>query len=291
MRALPPPIRAAPPRAMGRAWPWLLAALACLGLVLAWALTPPSTASGLETARSEPAPKLAASAPISLRILVIGASSGIGRETAQLASARGHRVIGLARRPPTPTSEPAGTSLSASPTPPATDAATTLELRQGDIQDADAVADAARDVDAIVISIGAPMGREPVSVFSRGMRNVLAALEGRPGTTVVSVTGIGAGDSRGHGGFGYDRILWPLLLREIYLDKDREEAALRVSPVRYTIVRPGFLTDDDSDAPYRIVTQVGELRAGAISRRQVAEFMLATIEQDLYSRQTVLLTR
>lgn len=41
---------------------------------------------------------------------------------------------------------------------------------------------------------------------------------------LICITGLGAGDSRGHGGFLYDRLILPLLLRNVYEDKDRQEA-------------------------------------------------------------------
>ena len=60
---------------------------------------------------------------------------------------------------------------------------------------------------------------------------------------LVCVTGIGAGDSKGHGGFLYDSIFLPFLLGTIYADKDRQELVIKASDVDWTIVRPGFLTN------------------------------------------------
>lgn len=59
---------------------------------------------------------------------------------------------------------------------------------------------------------------------------------------VGATRGIGAGDSKGHGGFFYDRIFYPLLLKAVYSDKDRQESLIRASNADWTIVRPGFLT-------------------------------------------------
>ena len=46
---------------------------------------------------------------------------------------------------------------------------------------------------------------------------------------LITVTGFGAGDSRGHGGFGYDWIVFPLLLKRVYDDKDVQEWIVRLS--------------------------------------------------------------
>jgi hypothetical protein len=43
------------------------------------------------------------------------------------------------------------------------------------------------------------------------------------------ITGVGAGDSRGHGGFFCDRFFPPLLLRKVYVDKNRQGDVIRTS--------------------------------------------------------------
>lgn len=54
---------------------------------------------------------------------------------------------------------------------------------------------------------------------------------------LVCITGMGAGDSRGHGGFLYDCLFLPLMLRKVYEDKDRQEEAIRASALDWTIAR------------------------------------------------------
>jgi hypothetical protein len=44
---------------------------------------------------------------------------------------------------------------------------------------------------------------------------------------LISVTGLGAGDSRGHGGLLYDAVVFPLLLKRVYDDKDVQEWVIR----------------------------------------------------------------
>jgi uncharacterized protein YbjT (DUF2867 family) len=90
---------------------------------------------------------------------------------------------------------------------------------------------------------------------------------------------------------GYDRIFMPLPLKQIYLDKSRQEDLLRSSAARFTIVRPGFLNDDSTARPYRLVHDRNGVRSDAISRAQVAQFIVAVIEQESQARQTLLLGR
>jgi putative NADH-flavin reductase len=107
---------------------------------------------------------------------------------------------------------------------------------------------------------------------------------------LICVTGIGAGDSKGHGGFLYDRLVNPLLLKTIYEDKDRQEALIKASQADWTIVRPGFLTNGPLTGKYRVITDLTGITAGRISRADVAHFILAELADKRYLRQTLLLT-
>lgn len=256
-----------------RAWIWAIAIIVAVIAALALLLAPPTAARGLSASNAQAAPRLSDSPPRTLRILVIGGTSGVGLQTTRLALSRGHEVLVLSRRGRIePAQSPAPTIL------------------QGDIRDAEAVANAMREVDAVVISISTPAGREPVSVFSDGVRNVLSAAPPEHASRVLFVSGIGAGDSRGHGGFGHDRVILPILLAENYADKERAEALLRASAADWTIVRPGFLTDEPSEARYHVVSDMSGVRSGSLSRADVAHYLIAALETGAGSRRTVLLT-
>jgi putative NADH-flavin reductase len=107
---------------------------------------------------------------------------------------------------------------------------------------------------------------------------------------LICVTGIGAGDSKGHGGFIYDTLILPFLFRTVYADKDRQEALMKASGADWTIVRPGFLSNDPLTKNYRILTDLTGVTAGRISRADVAHFILQELEARQYLRQTPLLT-
>jgi hypothetical protein len=46
---------------------------------------------------------------------------------------------------------------------------------------------------------------------------------------LVCITGMGAGDTRSHRGFAFDRLSTPLVLRKVYVDKNRQQDAVRAS--------------------------------------------------------------
>ncbi len=256
--------------AKGRLWSWIGGIVLSLALVI-FLLWPPPHASGITAENAGHAPSLAGeTAARPVRILVIGGTSGVGLETVRLAQARGHTVTGMSRHA---AAEPLKGER--------------LRYVQGDITKAADVLTAAANQDVIVTAISIDPTRSPVSVFSIGARNVLDAMSASGTKRLIAVTGIGAGDSRGHGGFGYDRVFFPLMLRTMYEDKDREEAAIRASNVDWTIVRPGQMTHDDAAHGYWVVHDLTDVSGGAIARADVAHYIIAAIEGNLDSRATV----
>ena len=76
------------------------------------------------------------------------------------------------------------------------------------------------------------------SFFHCSAHNVLVAVKQNPRQKYITVTGIGAGDSEGHGGFLYDRIFKPHFLKTIYADQNREKEIIKKSGVDWMSVRP-----------------------------------------------------
>ncbi len=91
---------------------------------------------------------------------------------------------------------------------------------------------------------------------------------------LIAVTG----DSRGHGGILYDAVVFPLLLKRVYDDKDVQERIIRSSGLDWTIVRPGLLTNRPETGKYRVLTAPNEWRFGTISRADVADFLIRQID-------------
>jgi putative NADH-flavin reductase len=208
-----------------------------------------------------------------MNLLIIGATRGIGRCLLEQALAAGHAVTALVRHPQRLAQNEER-----------------LRVIQGDILDPEAVERAVVGQEAVCITIGIGITLGPVQVFSQGTANVLAAMRRQNVRRLICITGIGAGDSQGHGGFFYDRIIHPLLLKTLYADKDRQEALIRASDADWTIVRPGFLTHGPLTRKYRVITDLRGISAGKISRADVADFILDELATPRYLRQTPLLT-
>jgi putative NADH-flavin reductase len=208
-----------------------------------------------------------------MHLLIAGASRGVGRALVEQALAAGHKVTALARHPAR-----------------VEGADDRLRTVHGSVLDPAAVAAAVAGQDAVCCALGVKTPWEQPTLFSQGTARLLEAMKKAGVRRLVCITGIGAGDSRGHGGFLYDRIIYPLMTKGIYADKDRQEALIRASGTDWTIARPGFLTNGPLTGSYRVLTDLTGVTARRISRADVAHFVLSELESGRYIRQTPLLT-
>ena len=203
------------------------------------------------------------------QLLVLGATGRVGRMVVDDALQRGHHVTALVRTP-----EKLGPDSSG------------IRVVQGDALDPEAVATAVAGQDAVVFALGSGNDRN-TTLFSESTRILLDQMQRHGVRRLLCVTGVGAGETRGHGGFLYDRIVFPLFTKAIYADKDRQEALIRASATDWTIVRPAPFRGRTPAGPVRVVTRVGRTVLRKISPREVARFLLEEVEQNAYVGESV----
>jgi uncharacterized protein YbjT (DUF2867 family) len=207
------------------------------------------------------------------KILVLGATGGTGRLIVRQALARGDDVTALVRSP---------------------EKARDLEgakLVAGDARDEAALRKALEGRDAVVSALGTPASpfRE-VTLLSTATRALVSAMKGEQVARLVCITGLGAGDSTGHGGFVFDHVIFPLLLRHVYADKNRQEAIVRDSGLDWVLVRPSVLNDKPGRDKVRTLTDLSGFHGGSISRQDVATFVLDQLRADTWLRRAPLIT-
>jgi uncharacterized protein YbjT (DUF2867 family) len=209
-------------------------------------------------------------------VLIVGASRGIGLETVKAALQAGHSVRALARSGRRiPVDHPK------------------LEKIAGDALQVPTVKRALTGVDVVIQSLGISAGPEiifkPTRLFSAATRVLVTAMEEAQVKRLICVTGFGAGDSRGHGGFLYN-VAFHLLVGRIYDDKDVQERIVRGSKLDWVIVRPVILTNGLKTNAYRALVDPREWTCGFISRADVADFLVKQIEDDAFLHNTPVLT-
>lgn len=205
-----------------------------------------------------------------MKVLVLGATGGTGRQIVRVLEQHGHDVVALVRQQ-TPDLGAAGIVV-------------------GDARDPAAIERALAGCDVVISALGAPTKPfAEVTVLSEATRELVGAMQRLGVTRLIAITGVGAGDSRGHGGWIYDRVIQPLVLRKTYEDKDRQETIIRESGLDWTIVRPVMLTNGAASGAVGSSGDPSRPHGSSISRADVADFVVAQIDSERWNGQTPLI--
>jgi len=207
------------------------------------------------------------------KILVLGATGGTGRLIVDQALERGQEVTALVRSP-----EKASRLKGA-------------KLIVGDVRDEKVLREALKGQDAVVSALGTPASpfRE-VTLLSTATRALVRAMKAEHVSRLVCITGIGAGDSAGHGGFLFNNVIFPLLLKKVYADKNRQETIVRDSGLDWILVRPSVLNDKPGRGPVRALTDLSDFHGGGITRANVAAFVLDQLHAEAWLHRSPLIT-
>lgn len=197
-----------------------------------------------------------------MRILIIGASKGIGLETTRQALAAGYTVRALAR-------SAASINLS--------DAK--LEKVQGDALNQKNLEAALVGVDVVIVTLGVGLGDlcKPVHLFSNATGVLIAAMKDKSVDRLICITGFGAGDSQ-ESIAPLQRIPFKIVFGRAYDDKSRQEKLIKESGLDWTIARPGVLLNGPQTGHYKVLREPSEWRNGIIARANVADFLVKQIE-------------
>ena len=190
-----------------------------------------------------------------MRVLVMGASRGIGLEAIAALIAHGHSPVGFSRTQP----------VTAAPACP---------WVVGDALDATRVAAALDGVDAVIQCLGvshkALLG--PISLFSEATDILLGAMTRAGASRLIAVTGFGAGRSRAAIPL-WQKLPFELAFGRAYRDKDVQERLITESGLDWTIVRPGVLSNGPRTDAYKVIADPARWRNGLVSRKDVAAFL------------------
>jgi putative NADH-flavin reductase len=228
-----------------------------LSVALAYAGLRSSTASARGSPRTGP-----------MRLLIVGATGGTGRQLVAQALQRGHTVTALVRNPSRLQIEHPQ-----------------LRVVQGDVLDYGSVEAAVRGQEAVISALGHNRFFRPTRILSEGTGNLLRAMQIHGVPRFVCETSLGIGNSAGRMGLYYTLFVIPVILPFYFWDKARQEQLIAASKVEWVIVRPGVLSNAKKRGTYRHGHHVGSfILTVRISRADVADFMLNQIQDDMYLR-------
>ncbi|MGY6547748.1 MAG: NAD(P)-dependent oxidoreductase [Roseinatronobacter sp.] len=214
--------------------------------------------------------------PKDMPIVVLGATSGIGALTVEAALKQGLKVRGVAR------------------------SAAALEPREGlepvagDARNREDLVRAVEGARAVIYALGIKerpaMLWEHETLFSQTTATLIDVMAQLGVKRLVAVTGFGAGRSRSAMS-RLEKLGHDLLLGRVYADKTRQEELIINSALAWTIARPVILTKGAFTGKARVLVQPQDWRNGLVSRRDVADYLVRAVVDDLNMRQDVVLAR
>jgi putative NADH-flavin reductase len=192
-----------------------------------------------------------------MKIVVFGASRGVGLEVVKRALEEGHQVTAFVRTPSKMEIKHQN-----------------LVLFQGDAMDAIAVEKAIHAQDAVISALGPT--RPPVpGMMEMAARNIVNAMKKHGVQRIVSTTGAGVRQPEDRPKFADHMIsfLLNLLAKEVVLDSAANVKIIQTSKLDWTIVRFPRLMDGPRTGVYR-VGYVGKNSSSQLSRADGADFIL-----------------
>lgn len=207
-----------------------------------------------------------------MKLLVFGASDATGIQVLQQALDQDHTVTSFVR-------DPAKIEIKN----------IKLNVVQGDVMDESSVLAAFDGHDAVLCCLGTSP-RKVGTVRSDGTVNILRAMEEMGTERIIVQTTLGFGDSvksLDQTPWIFKYIIVPFLLKKTFADHERQEKIVRHSPLDWTIVRPGGLTNGERTSNYRHGFAYDDKSIkSSISRADVADFMLKQLGSKEYYRKT-----
>lgn len=197
-----------------------------------------------------------------MKIVVFGASRGVGLEVVKQALEAGHLVTAFVRSPEK-----------------FTVTHTNLTVVKGDSMDAEAVEKAIAGQDAVISALGPT--RPPVPhMMEISAKNIVAGMKKHGVRRLVSTTGAGVRQPEDQPKFIDHLIgfLLNLLAKDVVLDSAANVKVIRESDLDWTVVRFPRLMDGEHKGRYQ-VGYVGKSSGTQLSRADGADFILKELTE------------
>ena len=208
-----------------------------------------------------------------MKVLVIASTRRIRRQLFEQAQAEGHEVTALEKKP--------RRSWFRRPR---------HRVVQGDVLDERSLAPAVAGQDAVLCWLTQPATRKATTYLWEGTANLVRMMEKQGVRRLICISACGAGDSRGHCGFFYDKIIQPLFLKRVFEDRDRQEELIRGTRLDWVIVRPARLTKGQARGEYMVLTDLRNFKARRIAVVDAIQFALKQLSSNFYLFQAPLVT-
>ena len=210
-----------------------------------------------------------------MKLLVFGSTGATGKILVQQALDQRHEVTAFAR-------DPGKVDIHHEH----------LRIVKGNILEYATLLPAVEGQDTVISALGIRMlGKN--SIISEGTKNILRAMEAKQVKRFICMSSVGVGESRAQQkclGFLYNHFVIPVLLRNMFDDKEVQEEAIMKSSLDWTIVRPVILTNGKKTRQYTAVPPTDSSLGQKISRADVADFLLSQMSAQDHIKEAVSLS-
>jgi putative NADH-flavin reductase len=208
-----------------------------------------------------------------MNIVIFGATGVTGRCLVEQALGQGYDVTAFVRNPLALTTRHAH-----------------LSLVKGDVFHPGTVQEAVVNQGAVLCTIGGhdrlrvALSGQPRApgLCTIGTGNILEAMKTCGVSRLICLSAWGVGESKGRVPIIFRNVIFPLLMKEEYEDKEAQEQLIRQSTLDWTIVRPSRLTNGPRTGRYRMQAGLEFSWQSSISRADVADCMLGQLTDQTF---------
>ncbi len=193
-----------------------------------------------------------------MRLLVLGAAGPTGRHVVAQAVDQGHAVTAFVRPSHAVPSEPPVTVVT------------------GDATNPDDLGRALPGHDAVISTLGRGLRLRSEGLMERAARALVLAMERLGPKRLIFLSAFGVGDSA-RGAPLLPRLMFRLILRDIYADKALADDLVRRSALDWTLIHPTQLTNGPRTGRYHFGDSLRLRGVPRISRADTAGFLLSCL--------------
>ena len=208
-----------------------------------------------------------------MNILVFGATGATGQQVVKQALSQGQVVTAFVRNPGAlPKNEKR------------------LRVVIGDTtRDTPKIIEAVSGQDVVISALGRRNSFKSDHLIERSMQAIVSSMERAGVRRLIVVSAFGVGESRRDAPL-IPRIMYRVLLSDIFADKKAAEDKVRRSNLDWTFVYPVLLTEGPMTGAYRVGERLELHGLPKISRSDVAHFMLAEMENRAFVRKVAVIS-
>ena len=206
-----------------------------------------------------------------MKVVIFGATGKTGLELVSQALEQGHQVVAYVRRL---------NAISA--------VHPNLKIVVGNVVDLPKLKDAITGAHACISVLGGNSLRHHSPDIIDGINCIVHVMEQENVLRFIYMSSIGAGESRNYMPQPIRFLLADVMLRVPLADHNTNEQRISKSNLRWTIVRPGGLTNNGISANLKFGSEKTTLKGSVrISRANVAAFMLDQLSKEEFVKKAV----